>query len=154
MSTDIVDLKIANRSWLTGSIPADQIAELKGEIQRLRDQPLNLNIHGLQQTFVEQERKLSAMEADHETIKLENLRLMLHLKNEIQDKSTVTDGLLKLMELNNLNSDGVLDRLKQAQHGSNMRISEEIDALQRVIQGQALGQGGPTLASQVFNFSA
>ena len=46
-NTDIVDLKIANRSWKSGSIPAEQIAELKGEIQQLRDQPLNLNIHGL-----------------------------------------------------------------------------------------------------------
>ena len=32
-NTDIVDLKIANRSWQSGSIPAEQIAELKREIQ-------------------------------------------------------------------------------------------------------------------------
>ena len=74
------------------------------------------------------------MEEDYATIKLENLRLMLHFKTEIQTKSAVTDGLLKIVEQNNLNNNGLMDKLKQAQHSSSLRISEEIDALHRVIQ--------------------
>ena len=57
------------------------------------------------------------MEEDHETIKLENLRLMMNFKTEIQKKSAVLDGILQLAEENKLNNSDLISRLKQSQSG-------------------------------------
>ena len=54
---------------------------------------------------------------------------MLHFKTEFQRKNAIIDGILKIAEDNNLNTNDAVFRLKQSQHGANLRLTEEIDAL-------------------------
>ena len=55
LNTEVVDLKLKGFGAKNGSSQdsLEQYSELKREIHAIRDQPLNLNIHGLQSTFVQ-----------------------------------------------------------------------------------------------------
>lgn len=70
------------------------------------------------------------MAEDHEKVKFENLKLMLHFKSEFMVAHDAIDGLVRTFEHNG----NRMTDIKQTQHSAKMRIRDEINSLNMTLQ--------------------
>ena len=74
---------------------------MRDQINVMRSQQppqLHVNIPGLQSSFADMQKRMEMISEDHESIKLENLRLMMHFKTDKQHLIGLLGNVISVQE--------------------------------------------------------